>query len=184
MTLLHILLGSNPTSSQRHIWVALGWISLRSEGMIIFCKIGWFSSSLSRESLSSLLTFLAYLCSDMLVISKAEFLCSLLLVSLYMRYVLRNINQSSLGSFWFSLLGQFLFSCRYNLKAVKLAFSLILRPKWLLMPRGIIIWLIYGLYPRWKIFVHTYLNLSTTFVRLDREVVRTGQNYKKRNRVD
>ena len=77
MTLLYILLGSNPTSPQFHTWVALGWISFISEGMIIFCKIGWLLSSLSRESSSSSLNFLDSLCFDMFVSSIAA--CNLII---------------------------------------------------------------------------------------------------------
>ena len=63
----------------------LGWISLISEDMIIFCKIGLLLTSLSRDSLSSLLVFLASYCYDMFVSSIIEFIPSLLLISLYMK---------------------------------------------------------------------------------------------------
>ena len=104
MTLLHIPLGSNPNSWQFHTLVDVGWISLISEGVIIFFKIGLLLSSISREYSSYLLTLLYYLCSNIIVISIAEFISSLLWILLYMRQILWNINHASLGSLCFALL--------------------------------------------------------------------------------
>ena len=42
MKLLHLPLEPNPISSQLHTWVAIGWISLMSEGMLIFFRKGCF----------------------------------------------------------------------------------------------------------------------------------------------
>ena len=104
MTLLHIPLGSNPNSWQFHTLVDVGWISLISEGVIIFFKMGLLLSSLSRQYSSYLLTLLYYLCSNIIGSSIAAFISSLLWILVYIRQILWNINHASLGSLCFALL--------------------------------------------------------------------------------
>ena len=72
--------------------------------MIVFCKIGWFLSSLSRESLTYSLTLFAYTCSEMILSSIAAFISYLWLISIYMTYILWNIKRVILVSIWFALL--------------------------------------------------------------------------------
>ena len=104
MTVCHLLLGSNPTPYQFHNWVSDGWISFRSEGMIIFSvKVDCFYHyHVSLQALCVLL--LDTLCSVMLVSSISYFFPSLFLISLYMQYILLNTNQAILGLICFALL--------------------------------------------------------------------------------
>ena len=65
---------------------------------------GCFFSSSSCDSLSCLFTFLAFSCSEILVISISELLSYLFLISQYLWWIFWNMNQANLVSLCFALL--------------------------------------------------------------------------------